>query len=143
MPVVTFHADSGAPQLPANWASTANTGPTAQNSYTVIDNLQWTHGRHNIQFGVQVQWLEANDGNPAIGGYSQPVSVRETATLHLTFQFEADVDNLFNSTFYNVNPTNTSAGYWQGIGNTTFGQVSGQNKSIPPRDWQFEGRFRF
>ena len=53
------------------------------------------------------------------------------------------MDNLFNSTFYNINATNSSAGYWNGIGNTSFGQVSGQNRSIPPRDFQFEGRFRF
>jgi hypothetical protein len=55
MPNMTFHNDSGAPTTPSNWSSTANTGPTAQNSFTVIDNLQWTHGRHNIQFGAQVQ----------------------------------------------------------------------------------------
>jgi hypothetical protein len=48
------------------------------------------------------------------------------------------VDNLFNSTFFNINST-----AWQGIGNTSFGQVNGQNRSIPPRDFQFAGRFRF
>ena len=71
-------------------------------------------------------------------GLRRTFNVRETATLHLTFQFEADVDNLFNSTFYNIAST-----AWQGIGITTFGEVNGQNRSIPPRDWQFEGRFRF
>jgi hypothetical protein len=76
-------------------------------------------------------------------GLRRTFNVRETATLHLTFQFNADVDNLFNSTFYNINATNSSAGNWQGVGNTSFGQVSGQNRSIPPRDWQFSGRFRF
>ena len=85
MPSVTFHNDSSAPPIPGNekpqpaWASTASTGPTAQNSYTVIDNLQWTHGRHNIQFGAQVQWLEANGGNPAVGGYSNTLNLTADA----------------------------------------------------------------
>jgi hypothetical protein len=79
MPAVSFHNDSGAPTDPANWSSTASTGPAAQNSYTVIDNLQWTHGRHNIQFGAQIQWLEANGGNPAVGGYSNTMSLTADA----------------------------------------------------------------
>ena len=72
-------------------------------------------------------------------GLRRTFNVRETATLHLTFQFEADVDNVTNSTFFNIA---TSSGKVQGNG-STFGQISGQNKSILPRDWQFAGRFRF
>ena len=61
--------------------------------------------------------------------------VRETASLHLTFEFEADVDNATNSTFFNIGSTT-----WD---TSAFATVSGQNKSIQPRDWQFLGRFRF
>jgi len=61
--------------------------------------------------------------------------VRETATLHLTFQVEADVFNATNSTFFNL-----SSSTWD---SSAFGLISGQNKSIQPRDWQFDGRFRF
>jgi hypothetical protein len=68
-------------------------------------------------------------------GLRRTFNVRETATLHLTFQFEADVTNTTNSTFFNIAST-----AWNG---STFGTVSGQNKSILPRDWQFAGRFRF
>jgi hypothetical protein len=32
-----------------------------QNNYTIQDNLQWTHGRHSIVFGAQMQWLQANE----------------------------------------------------------------------------------
>jgi hypothetical protein len=63
--------------------------------------------------------------------------VRETATLHLTFQLEADVDNATNSTFFNL------AGGANKWGAAAFGTVGGQNGGIPPRDWQFAGRFRF
>jgi len=68
-------------------------------------------------------------------GLRRTFNVRETATLHLTFQFEADVTNATNSTFFNTGSTN-----WDASG---FGVVSGQNQQIPPRDWQFAGRFRF
>jgi hypothetical protein len=68
-------------------------------------------------------------------GLRRTFSVRETATLHLTFQFEADVTNATNSTFFNLSGnTSNSSG---------FGTIGGQNKSILPRDWQFAGRFRF
>jgi Carboxypeptidase regulatory-like domain len=68
-------------------------------------------------------------------GLRRTFNVRETATLHLTFQFEADVTNATNSTFFNLSgQTSNSSG---------FGAVGGQNKSILPRDWQFAGRFRF
>jgi hypothetical protein len=53
----------------------------------------------------------------------------------LTFQVEADVDNATNSTFFNL-----SSSTWD---SSTFGLISGQNKAIQPRDWQFAGRLRF
>ncbi len=69
-------------------------------------------------------------------GIRRTFNVRETATLHLTFQFEADVSNATNSTFFN----SSSSPAWNTAG---FGTVTGQNKQILPRDWQFAGRFRF
>ncbi len=71
----------------------------------------------------------------------------ERPTLHLTMQLTADVINATNSTFFNVsstswnnncNPQSTSSNC-----NLAFGAVGGQNNQIPPRDWQFSGRFRF
>lgn len=37
--------------------STHNVVP---NAYTLVDNFQWTKGKHNITFGVQTQWLQDN-----------------------------------------------------------------------------------
>jgi hypothetical protein len=68
-------------------------------------------------------------------GIRRTFNVRETATLHLTFEFVADVTNATNSTFFNIASTS-----W---GNSAYGTIGGQNKQILPRDWQFEGRFRF
>ena len=37
--------------------STHNVVP---NAFTLVDNFQWTKGRHDITFGVETQWLEDN-----------------------------------------------------------------------------------
>ena len=68
-------------------------------------------------------------------GIRRTFNVRETATLHLTFQFDGEVTNATNSTFFNIASTSWAA--------SNYGTISGQNKSILPRDWQFAGRFRF
>ena len=68
MPSVSFNTDSG-PTAPSNWSSNSSSGPGATNTYSIIDNLTWIKGRHNITFGAQVQWLETNGGS--YGGYSQ------------------------------------------------------------------------
>ncbi len=72
MPNVTFSTDDG-PLAPSNWSSHANSGPGATNTYSIIDNLQWIKGRHNITFGIQVQWLETNAGG--YGGYSNTIGL--------------------------------------------------------------------
>lgn len=43
------------------------------NTYTLMDNLQWTHGRHSFDFGFQKQWLESNYLNAA--GASTPLNL--------------------------------------------------------------------
>lgn len=53
---------------PTSWASLPSSGPVATNSYTLIDNFTYIKGRHNLTFGLQIQWLETNAAN--FGGYS-------------------------------------------------------------------------
>jgi len=97
--------------------------------------------------GVESTWKIGNAARSAAYGLTGPgwwdidmglrrtFNVRETATLHLTFQVEADVQNVTNSTFFNL-----SSASWQ---NANYGKIGGQNQSVSPRDWQFAGRFRF
>jgi hypothetical protein len=72
MPNITWNQDNG-PITPTTWASTSSTGPVATNTYTLIDNLQWIKGRHNITFGAQVQWLQSNGGS--FGGFSKSLAL--------------------------------------------------------------------
>ena len=76
MPAVSFKQNNG-PTQPSDWASTSSTGPQASTSYSVIDNLQWIKGRHNITFGAQVQWLQSNGA--AFGGFSKTISLEYDA----------------------------------------------------------------
>ena len=38
---------------------------TFPNNFTLLDNLQWTKGRHSMTFGLTYQWQEINNDNPA------------------------------------------------------------------------------
>jgi hypothetical protein len=78
-------------------------------------------------------------------GLRRTFNIRETATLHLTFQIEADVSNATNSTFFHVASLGLSANSASPSTNwsSTFGTIDQQNVQIAPRDWQFAGRFRF
>ncbi|HEX9201274.1 MAG TPA: carboxypeptidase-like regulatory domain-containing protein [Acidobacteriaceae bacterium] len=83
MPAISFTKDNG-PDTPANWASKASTGPVATNSYSVIDNLQWIKGRHNITYGAQVQWLQSNGGSYSGGSNTLALSFHSSSTGYCT-----------------------------------------------------------
>ena len=54
-PIVTF-AGTGAP---TNWGGTSANVTLAEN-YTLLDNLQWTKGKHSWTYGGQTAWLLYN-----------------------------------------------------------------------------------
>ena len=82
-------------------------------------------------------------------GIRRTFDVVERPTLHLTFQVEADVSNITNSTYFSLatGATNwntcTAGQTLQQCSALAFGTIGGQNSQVPPRDWQFAGRFRF
>ncbi len=50
------------PNAPAGWRGTNSRAFTeVLNTFTLQDNVQWTHGRHSVTLGFQVQWLQANE----------------------------------------------------------------------------------
>ena len=101
----------------------------------------------------------APDGLTGPGWWDIDLGIRRTFTvverpsLHLTFQIEADTQNATNSTFFNINGggSNNTASWQNNCNpqsttsncNLAYGGITGQNRQIPPRDWQFAGRFRF
>jgi hypothetical protein len=72
-PIVTYAGTDA----PTNWGGTTSNVTLAQN-YTVLDNLQWTVGKHSFTFGGQVAWLLYNTYS-ATGG-STPITLANAVT---------------------------------------------------------------
>jgi hypothetical protein len=72
-PIVTFTGTDA----PTNWGGTTANVTTAENC-TVLDNVEWTVGKHTFTFGGQTAWLLYNVIN-APGG-STPITLAETVT---------------------------------------------------------------
>jgi hypothetical protein len=129
----------------ANYAYTCTTNATAEpNTSFKIGNVA-----RSAPYGLYGPgWWDIDLG------LRRTFNILETASWHLTFQIEADVSNATNSTFFNVGSTTptingaasssvASAGGEGWSSPSSFGTVNSQNQQIQPRDWQFEGRFRF
>ncbi len=56
------------PEPPDGWRGTNSRAfNDVQNTFTLQDNVQWTHGKHAVTFGAQVQWLQANEKERTYG----------------------------------------------------------------------------
>lgn len=78
-PEVTFSGDFA----PAQWG-VSNGTQSDENTFTLLDNLQWVRGKHSIAFGGQIQWLEDNTIS-AFGG-STPATLKFSSTETETFE---------------------------------------------------------
>lgn len=60
-----------------------STQVTTPNNYTLVDNFQYTKGKHSVTVGVQAQWQEINNANPATltGILSLPFTANSTANF--------------------------------------------------------------
>jgi hypothetical protein len=72
-PIVTFAGTDA----PTNWGGTTANITLAEN-YTVLDNLQWTVGKHSFTFGGQTAWLLYNTVS-ATGG-TTPITLAAAVT---------------------------------------------------------------
>jgi len=127
-PSVSFNTDSG-PAAPANWSSTSSTGPTASNTFSLLDELTWIKGRHNIKFGVQVQWLETNRGS-----YGGPSS-----TLNLTTHAEDTAGGAQGGNGDAYAPFLIGAIYQSSVSNQTIQDVGARYRPMTPYiqdNWQ-------
>ncbi len=52
----------GGVDLPTNWTSYVGYSQNV-NTYTMMDNLQWIHGKHSFTYGFDFQWLNENQSN--------------------------------------------------------------------------------
>ena len=78
-PIVTFAGTNA----PTGWAGQVANVTIAEN-YTLLDNVQWTHGKHSFTFGGQIAWLQYQVV-PDTGGTSpltMATAVSETAAFN-------------------------------------------------------------
>ena len=63
-PGSTFSSSTAAPSAtPTPWGAqggSQRSSSTVPTTFTIVDNLHWSVGQHNITFGVQTQWLQDN-----------------------------------------------------------------------------------
>jgi len=67
-PGASFTSNTAIAPNPTTWTtdgSSTSTQPTTPNSYTLVDNLLWTKGKHALTFGFTYQFLEVNAQLPA------------------------------------------------------------------------------
>jgi Carboxypeptidase regulatory-like domain len=67
-PGAQFSQTGGVATSLTGWTTNSNsvsTQLTTPNNFTIVDNLQWLKGKHALTFGIQVQWQEINNANPA------------------------------------------------------------------------------
>ena len=57
-PVQIFGGSNAQTEWGGQPGATPITNTTVTENYTVVDNLFWSKGKHNVTFGIQVQWLE-------------------------------------------------------------------------------------
>lgn len=59
------------PNVPSGWRGTNSRAFTeALNTTTWQDNVQWIHGKHSLTFGLQIQFLAANEKTETYGNYA-------------------------------------------------------------------------
>lgn len=62
-PASTFNSSPAFSVTDTPWGATGGSqrsSSTVPTAFTIVDNLQWSVGHHDITFGVQTQWLEDN-----------------------------------------------------------------------------------
>ena len=113
--------------------STAQSNTTVTETYTAVDNLLWTKGKHAMTFGIQFQWLEDNAST-----YDGP-----TSTLTLNYSTN-DTAGIANGNFANGSGY-SYASYLMGAINSTgltvqpFSVLGGRYRTIAP---YFEDDFK-
>lgn len=71
-PLISF----GGTYAPTQWAGERASKQTT-NAFVLLDNFQWTHGKHSITAGAQLQWLQDNEYNNTLN---------QSSPLQLSFQ---------------------------------------------------------
>ena len=94
-PYMTF---SG-PNSPWSWRNGNSPAYNeAANNLTLQDNVQWTHGKHALTFGGQIQWLQGNEMPRTYGSQAQWIfSNTQTAGFNAAGTLQTALGNSYAS----------------------------------------------
>ena len=81
-PLISFGGAYASTQWAGERASLQTT-----NTYVLLDNLQWTHGKHSLTVGGQLQWMQDNEWNNTLN---------QSSPLQLSFA-QAETQNYTSS----------------------------------------------
>ena len=110
-PGAAFSTNTAVSPNPTGWTNNSNsiaTQLTTPNSYTIVDNVLWTKGKHALTIGFSYQFLQINNSNPA------------TFTGVLDLAYNAVTTANFNA---NSSTLSTASGY--GYASFLLGAVGG------------------
>jgi hypothetical protein len=131
-PGAQFGQTGGVATSLTGWTQNGNaaaTQLTTPNNYTIVDNLQWSKGRHALTFGIQIQWQQINNANPATftGVLTLPYNSFSTA------QYSASSSQLNSNSGYSYASYLLGAvGGTPSIGLQPVSEVGGRYRPISP-----------
>lgn len=111
-----FNASKAFPTAPYQWTENGAADAShnvVPNAYTIVDNLQWTKGKHSLTFGLQTQWLEDN-----VTSQSTPSGI-----------FTQTWDPLSTANFAGTKLDSTTSGY--SYASFLLGAVQSSGTSVP------------
>jgi hypothetical protein len=139
-PGSTFNASPAAPTATDTaWGATGGSqrsSSTVPTAFTIVDNLQWSIGKHNITFGVQTQWLQDNVISPlgTSDVFIQKWSPNDTANYGLNSSSLSATTTGYSYASFLLGAVNSSS-----TGVPLYNDIGGRYHPVSPYfqdDWQ-------
>lgn len=136
-PGATFGATSVYGTVESPWTSNGASGATqttVPNTYTLLDNLQVTKGRHNMTIGGQIQWLQDNVANQVGPSGILTIPYSPNSTTNFAGTTLSTVYNGYSYASFLLGAAGTS-----GIAIQQVGETGGRYRDISPYfqdDWK-------
>jgi hypothetical protein len=115
-PGISFASSTAFPSSQTTWTENGAADAShnvVPNAYTLLDDLQWTKGRHSMTFGLQMQWLQDNT----------------TAQTSPSGIFTQAFSPISTANYVGANLSSTATGY--GYASFLLGAVNSAGTSVP------------
>ena len=140
-PTVTFAATTGITPAITNWkqGAAAATTITVPATFVLVDNVQWTKGRHSMTFGASYEFLQVKNAGPEgpTGLLTLPYNAISTAN------FSPNTNALANSQTAVVGGSTVQVGGGYSYASFLLGAIGGSpTVSLQPLVQQIDSRYK-